>query len=42
MRHILAVLVFSSTLVARAWAGQPTQIYGVNLGSWQALLYTFD
>ncbi|KAG2362916.1 glycoside hydrolase family 5 protein [Suillus spraguei] len=37
MRYILAGLVLSSTLVARAWAGQPTQIYGVNLGSWLVL-----
>ncbi|KAG1830478.1 glycoside hydrolase family 5 protein, partial [Suillus subalutaceus] len=37
MRHILAGLVLSSTLAARAWAGQPTQIYGVNLGSWLVL-----
>jgi hypothetical protein len=34
MKHILAGVVLSSTLVARAWAGQPDQIYGVNLGSW--------
>lgn len=37
MRHILAGLVLSSTLVARVWAGQPAHIYGVNLGSWLVL-----
>ncbi|KAG1884234.1 glycoside hydrolase family 5 protein [Suillus subluteus] len=37
MRHILAGLVLSSTLVARAWAGQPAHIHGVNLGSWLVL-----
>ncbi|KAG1747935.1 glycoside hydrolase family 5 protein [Suillus paluster] len=37
MRHILAGLALSSTLVAHAWAGQPTNIYGVNLGSWLVL-----
>ncbi|KAG2123463.1 glycoside hydrolase family 5 protein [Suillus clintonianus] len=37
MRNILAGLVLSSTLVARAWAGQPAHIYGVNLGSWLVL-----
>ncbi|KAG2106935.1 glycoside hydrolase family 5 protein [Suillus discolor] len=37
MRHILAGLVLSSALVARAWDGQPTHIYGVNLGSWLVL-----
>ncbi|KAG2031171.1 hypothetical protein BDR03DRAFT_815096, partial [Suillus americanus] len=33
----LAGLVLSSTLVARAWAGQPAHIHGVNLGSWLVL-----
>ncbi|KAG1874410.1 glycoside hydrolase family 5 protein [Suillus subluteus] len=39
MRQILTGLVLSSTFVARAWAaiGQPTHIYGVNLGSWLVL-----
>ncbi|KAG2072055.1 glycoside hydrolase family 5 protein [Suillus decipiens] len=37
MRHILAGLVLSSTLVAHAWAGKPTHIYGVNLGGWLVL-----
>ncbi|KAG1863532.1 glycoside hydrolase family 5 protein [Suillus subalutaceus] len=39
MRQILAGLVLLSTFVARAWAasGQPTHIYGVNLGSWLVL-----
>ncbi|KAG2143787.1 glycoside hydrolase family 5 protein [Suillus bovinus] len=37
MRHFLTGLVLSSTFVARAWAGQPTHIYGVNLGSWLVL-----
>ncbi|KAG1771068.1 glycoside hydrolase family 5 protein [Suillus placidus] len=37
MRHILTGLVLSTAFVARAWAGQPTHIYGVNLGSWLVL-----
>ncbi|KAG1771497.1 glycoside hydrolase family 5 protein [Suillus occidentalis] len=37
MRHVLACLVLSSMFVARAWAGQPSHIYGVNLGSWLVL-----
>ncbi|KAG1896181.1 glycoside hydrolase family 5 protein [Suillus fuscotomentosus] len=39
MRHILAGLVLSGTLVtvARAWGGQLTNIHGVNLGSWLLL-----
>ncbi|KAG2353770.1 glycoside hydrolase family 5 protein [Suillus spraguei] len=37
MRHILAGLVVSSTLIARVWARKPIQIYGVNLGSWLVL-----
>ncbi|KAG2364647.1 hypothetical protein BDR07DRAFT_1279240 [Suillus spraguei] len=37
MRHILTGLGLLSTFVARAWAGQPTHIYGVNLGSWLVL-----
>ncbi|KAG1908090.1 glycoside hydrolase family 5 protein [Suillus fuscotomentosus] len=37
MRHILTGLVLSITFIACAWAGQPTHIYGVNLGSWLVL-----
>ncbi|KAG2137638.1 glycoside hydrolase family 5 protein [Suillus cothurnatus] len=39
MRQTLAGLLLLSTFVARAWAatGQPSHIYGVNLGSWLVL-----